>query len=222
MKASLDTNAIIHFYRANMQNILFDFFEDGVMIYEQIRNVELANHGKDVLSHIDEDIEEGKVELYTDEMLREASVFMVFKGNFEENRSLYGAGDLGEIYAISLAQTLGANSLVTNDTKRGGPYMSLLQFDDDIMPFTFSDILIIRYLCNGADAERTLSDFDSINEASNLNWSFKSQIEKFIRRFFSDPYKSDERIWMEEIISKNKVNAEQKFITLRHLLRQKL
>lgn len=43
-------------------------------------------------------------------------------------------GDLGEVYAISLAQTLGAYSLVTNDTKQGGPYMSLLQFEDDIMP----------------------------------------------------------------------------------------
>lgn len=35
MRASLDTNAVIHFYRANLQSILFEFFEDGVFIYEQ-------------------------------------------------------------------------------------------------------------------------------------------------------------------------------------------
>ena len=45
MRASLDTNVVIHFYRANLQDILFDFFDEGVFIYEQIRNIELAHHG---------------------------------------------------------------------------------------------------------------------------------------------------------------------------------
>lgn len=40
MRASLDTNVIIHFYKANRQNILFDFFDEGVFIYEQIRIIE--------------------------------------------------------------------------------------------------------------------------------------------------------------------------------------
>ncbi len=56
MKASLDTNVIIHLYRANLQNILFDFFKDGIFIYEQIRNVELKHHGQDILEMVDEDI----------------------------------------------------------------------------------------------------------------------------------------------------------------------
>ncbi len=34
MRASLDTNAIIHFYRAGLQDILFEFFDEGVFIYE--------------------------------------------------------------------------------------------------------------------------------------------------------------------------------------------
>jgi len=55
-RASLDTNAIIHFYRANLQHILFELFEDGVFIYEQIRNIELKNHGKEVLEKVDADI----------------------------------------------------------------------------------------------------------------------------------------------------------------------
>ncbi len=37
MKASLDTNVLIHLYSANKEDLLFDFFEDGVLIYEQIR-----------------------------------------------------------------------------------------------------------------------------------------------------------------------------------------
>ena len=65
MKASLDTNVIIHLYRAGLQGILFDIFKDGVFIYEQIRYVELENHGKDVIPDIDKDIDDGKIELYT-------------------------------------------------------------------------------------------------------------------------------------------------------------
>ena len=38
MRASLDTNVIIHFYKAGLQNILFEFFDEGVFIYEQIRD----------------------------------------------------------------------------------------------------------------------------------------------------------------------------------------
>ena len=64
MKASLDTNVIIHFYKADLQNILFDFFDEGVFIYEQIRDVELENHGQDILSKVDADIASGKIEKF--------------------------------------------------------------------------------------------------------------------------------------------------------------
>ena len=32
MRASLDTNVIIHFYKAGLENILFNFFDEGVFI----------------------------------------------------------------------------------------------------------------------------------------------------------------------------------------------
>lgn len=119
MRASLDTNVIIHFYKANLQNILFDFFDEGVFIYEQIRNVELENHGQDVISKVDSDIAAGRIEIYTNQKLKDLQVYKIFEHNVNENRNLYGSGDLGEVYAISLAQTLGAYSLVTDDTKQG-------------------------------------------------------------------------------------------------------
>ena len=59
MRASLDTNAIIHFYKAGRQDILFDFFDEGVFIYEQIRNIELNNHGQEILKAVDDDIRAG-------------------------------------------------------------------------------------------------------------------------------------------------------------------
>ena len=147
MRASLDTNVIIHFYKAGLENILFDFFDEGVFIYEQIRNIEL----------------------YTDQKLKDLQIYKIFEYNFSENRNLYGTGDLGEVYAISLAQTIGAYSLVTDDTKQGGPYMSLLQFEDEVMPFTFADVLILRYLVGNADENQTVNDFNMINNSSSLN-----------------------------------------------------
>ena len=105
MKASLDTNVIIHFYRANLQEILFKFFGDGLIIYEQIRMVELERHAKERLSSIDADIRNGRIELYTDLKLKEQAVYRMFQVHVKENRMLYGTGDLGEVYAISLAKS---------------------------------------------------------------------------------------------------------------------
>lgn len=218
MRASLDTNVIIHFYKAGLQNILFQFFDDGVFIYEQIRDVELENHGQDVLDQVDADITAGRIELYTNQTLRELQVYKIFERNVNENKNLYGTGDLGEVYAISLAQTLGAYSLVTDDTKQGGPYMSLLQFEDDIMPFTFADVLILRYLIGTVDENQTVKDFHSINLSSNLNWSFKRQVTKFVKRFFKEPYRNEDIIWIKRLASDNHVNIKMKLAALCKLL----
>jgi len=80
--------------RAGLQGILFDIFTDGVFIYEQIRNVELENHGKDIIPDVDKDIADGKIELYTSAKLKEQGVFKVFEYNVKDNRLLYNPGDM--------------------------------------------------------------------------------------------------------------------------------
>ncbi len=218
MRASLDTNVIIHLYMADLQGILFDFFDEGVFIYEQIRNIELENHGQDVLDKVDADIAAGKIEIYTDQKLKEQAVYKIFERNVNENRNLYTAGDLGEVYAISLAQTVGAYSLVTDDTKQGGPYMSLLQFEDDIMPFTFADVLILRYLIGLADENQTVNDFNTINSASDLKWTFRSQVSKFIKRFFKDPYRQEDTRWIQKLAGDYGVMIKSKLASLSKLI----
>ena len=138
-------------------------------------------------------------------------VYKIFENNVNENRLLYGTGDLGEVYAISLAQTIGAYSLVTDDIKQGGPYMSLLQLEYDVMPFTFADILILRYLLGVVDEFQTLNDFDKINSASDLRWSLKSQIVKFIKRFLKDPYKEEDKEWIQKLLNNKNIKVKKKF-----------
>lgn len=218
MRASLDTNVIIHLYQANKQSILFDVFKDGVFIYEQIRYVELEHHGQAVIKMVDSDIEDGRIELYTDAKLKEQGAYKIFEFNVKDNRLLYGTGDLGEVYAISLAQTIGAYSLVTDDTKQGGPYMSLIQLNYDVKPFNFADILILRYLLGIADEHHTIEDFNIINDVSNLNWSLKSQIVKFIKRFLNDPYKNEEKEWFEKWSRENQIDVMDKLRALRNAM----
>ena len=218
MRASLDTNVVIHLYKAGLQSVLFDVFDEGVFIYEQIRSVELENHGQDVLEDVDADIASGKIEIYTDKKLKDLAVYKIFENNFKENRLLYGIGDLGEVYAISLAQTIGAYSLVTDDIKQGGPYMSLLQFEDDVMPFTFADVLILRYLMGITDASQTVRDFDAVNKVADLDWAFRSQLSRFIRRFLKDPYREEDIAWIRQLEKKYGIKLEEKLRTLGKLL----
>ena len=218
MRASLDTNVIIHFYRAQRQEVLFEVFDEGVFIYEQIRYIELEHHAKDLLEKIDLDILSGKIELYTDQKLKELAVLNLFEINVVENRNLYGSGDLGEVYAISLAQTLGVFSLVTDDTKQGGPYMSLLQFDDSVMPFNFSDVLILRYLLGLADEYQTVSDFNLINDISNLNWRFRTQVAKFVKRFYQDSYRVEDTRWIKKLAADHNIRVKNKLTVLNRLI----
>ncbi len=217
MRASLDTNVIIHLYRAGLQRVLFDIF-DEVFIYEQIRNIELSHHGQDILNKIDTDIAVGKIALYTDQKLKDQAVFSIFKDHVKTNRILYQSGDLGEVYAISLAQTLGAYSIVTDDTKQGGPYMSLLQFEDDVMPFTFADVLILRYLFNYSDEYQTVEYFNLINKTSELNWSLHIHLSKFIKRFFKDSYRKEDNIWIRERAKYYGISVKEKLAALRKIL----
>ena len=215
MKASLDTNVIIHFYRAGRQSVLFEFFDEGIFIYEQIRNVELEHHGKDILDIVDSDIALGKIEVYTDQRLKELEVYRMFENNVNINRNLYGSGDLGEVFAISLAQTLGAYSLVTDDTKQGGLYMSLLQFDDEVMPFSFVDVLILRFIAGLADERQTIHDFDLINETSRMNWTFSSHLARFIRRFFRNPYREEDTKWIQQFAKDYNISIKSKLTELK-------
>ncbi|HKL79913.1 MAG TPA: PIN domain-containing protein [Mobilitalea sp.] len=219
MRASLDTNVIIHLYRAGQKTILFDRFIEGIYIYEQIRYVEMENHGQDILQELDQDIADGKIQLITRDFLRGQAVLRMFNEYVEENRILYNPGDMGEVYAIALAQTLGAYSLVTDDVKDRGPYDSLLRLNyNDVMPLNFSDVLLLNYLEGILNAGRTVATFNKINERSDLKWGLESQLKKFIRRYWSNPYQETDKEWMADFCITRNIKAKEKFIELRKWL----
>lgn len=71
------------------------------------------------------------------------------------------------------------------------------------MPFTFADVLILRYLLGTVDENQTVTDFNSINSSLDLNWSFKSQVTKFIKRFYKNPYRNEDTIRINKLAIEN-------------------
>ncbi len=82
------------------------------------------------------------------------------------------------------------------------------------MPFTFADVLILRYLVGMADENGTLEAFNTINDASNLNWAFRSHLRRFIKRFWDEPYKKEDAEWIRKLADEKNINIKDKMTAL--------
>ena len=96
--------------------------------------------------------------------------------------------------------------------------MSLLQFDDSVMPFNFSDVLILRYLLGLADEYQTVKDFNLINDISNLNWRFRTQVAKFVKRFYQDSYRVEDTRWIKKLAADHNIRVKNKLTVLNRLI----
>ena len=79
-------------------------------------------------------------------------------------------------------------------------------------------ILILRYLVGDVDEKQTVTDYNLINNSSNLNWSFKSQVSKFIKRFLKDPYRSEDTEWIRNLAVTKGFSIKDKLTVLSKLL----
>ena len=189
MDASLDTNVIMHLYKANLQDVLFNRFEK-LKVYEFIRNQELKKHAEpEVIDLFDEDVESGQVELITDTYLKEIGMYNVFQAHVRDLRILYGCGDLGEVYAISMAKTLGCISLVTDDLKEYGPHYTLMRIEDsEVIPFAFYELLFLDFMEQRLTGAEVLEHFNKVCDLSGMKMNCASKLKAFMRRFWIDPY----------------------------------
>ena len=179
-------------------------------MYEFIRIQELNKHADPAILEIfDKDVESGKIELVTDAYLREIWMFNIFVSHVKETRILFEGSDLGEVYAISMAKTLGCISLVTDDIKERGPHYTLMRIpDSDVMPFAFYELLFLDYLEERLTEQELLDYFNRICDLSKLKMDSKSKLKSFIKRFWSDPYTESEKEWMKSFCEENGINAK--------------
>jgi len=211
MEASLDTNVIIHLYKANFQTILFSRFEK-LQVYEFIRYHEMENHATPkIMGQFDKDVADGKIELITDDYLKSIGMYNVFQYHVKDTRILFEGGDLGEVYAIAMAKTLGCISLITDDIKERGPHYTLMRIpDSDVMPLAFYEILFLDYLESGITEEELLSRFNIISDLSDLRMNCFSKLKAFIRRFWTDPYSESEKEWMRSFGADKNINMKER------------
>lgn len=221
MEASLDTNVIIHLYEADCQSLLFNRFRT-CYVHEFIRNQELNRHAnKKILSNFDGDLASGKIKIYGDAELRMIGMQPVFLQHIKDQKILYEGSDLGEVYAISLARTLGCMCLVTDDIKERGPHYTLMRTpDSDVIPFAFYEILFLDYLQERMSANDCITTFGSICASAGLLFEAKSKLSFFIKRFWKDPYTNSEKIWMENFCLANEISYKEKLQELQLFITQ--
>ena len=216
MKASLDTNVILHLYRADKQNVLFDFFKEDIYIDEFIYTVELKNHGADIKEKLDQDINSGKIQVVTEEKLRELGIHSLYDEYLQEETILYSSADRGEACAIALARVLGAVSVVTDDTKPCGPHHTLMSLpDSDIIPFAYYELVFMLYLLDIYSTEETIKTLETIHKHSpDFNFDLIPKIKMFIKRTLISPYSERDKMWFDSFATEHNFNIKSKLKVL--------
>lgn len=185
MIASLDTNVIIHLYKANLQSALFNRFKK-LKVYEFIRTHEMQNHaGQDIIDQFDIDVEAGKIEIITEKNLRSIGMFQVFLQHVKDLRILFNGGDLGEVFAIAMAKTLGCICIVTDDIKERRPHYTLMRIpDSEVIPLAFFEVLFLDFLEGRMEENELTEAFAAVCDLSGLVWDMKSKLNSCEKRKF--------------------------------------
>lgn len=220
MKASLDTNIILHLYRANRQSLLFEMFDEEIYIDEFIYSIELQNHGKDILPILEQDIASKKITVIDGTLLKSLGIWNLYKDNLEEEKTFYPSSDMGEIHAIALARTMGAVSVVTDDTKYRGPHYYLMRIEGYAnMPLAFYEILVLLYLKGNYSVQQVIEIFNAVIEWNpELPYNLRSIIEGFVRRFIATPYTERDKNWFVKFCTTENISYKKKLKQLKDAL----
>ena len=126
-------------------------------------------------------------------------ILQLYNQYLNEEQQLYFLSDMGEVHTIALARSIGAISVVTDDTKDHGPHYALMRIpDSNIIPLTFYEVLILLYLKGVYTSSQTIDIFNNIlNKAPELPYDLKSKIKTFIKRFVKEPYTDRDFIWFK-------------------------
>jgi predicted nucleic acid-binding protein len=148
MNASLDTDIIIHLYRAGNKELLYSLF-DGLYVYEYLVEQELKNNARDVYLEFRKDIEDGLANAVISTDLQKRHVKVLFDKYVQDSQYLF---DRGEMYAVALARAMGIEVLLSDDTEESDAVSKLFDY-----PMNFRGRMertIRRFGNNGTERDR--------------------------------------------------------------------
>lgn len=182
-------------------------------MYDFIIETELENHGSPAtIAAVKEDISSGKIMLVTKLDLLEKGVWSLFEESVRENRLIYDPGDLGEIYAIALATTLGLMILVTDDIKEYGPHYSLMHdVYTEVIPLAFYELFFLNFIEGKISAMEYIQFFEKVNSRLGRPLSMRRCINRFDTRFWDNPISDREKKWFSDWCLQVGVRYEDKY-----------
>lgn len=219
MKASIDTDIVIHLYLSDRKGLFFNIF-DELYMHEFLYEKELKRKSSFAYEKFSTDVAEGKIIIIRNKDLVEMGV----KGLFEDyKRDFEYLFDSGELYAVSLAKAMGLFAFVSDDTKEFGPHETLLrELIEDVIPFAFYELLFLRYLTGEFSAEEIHQEFDEITSKSmeQRPMKFRNRMLRTVRRFSSKNGTQRDYDWINSYCKKRKIHYKTKMIELRDYISQ--
>lgn len=205
MDVSVDTNIIIHLYNAYSKELLLSSF-DKVYAYEYIIDTELSGNDKVVYDQVEKDIKEGKIIKVTNGELIDMGIKELFDEQYRDFMILF-AGDRGEAYAVALASVIGIEAFVSDDTKVGGPHETLVkELIDDVVPFTFYELLFLKYLKTEISCDEFKIEFEKITVTMSKPMDFKPRINKVLRRYHKERSTDRDYFWLQDFCEEYNVD----------------
>lgn len=214
ISASVDTNVFIHLYKSYSEDLLFNVFEK-IYVHEYIIETELKKNALDVYEKVKLQIKNGKIIMFHNKDIVAQGLIEIFNDNYQHYLTLF-ARDRGEAYAIALATALGIPSFVSDDIKNGGPHETLVkEYIEDVLPFTFYELLFLQYLKDSISAEEFKAKFNNIAKTMAIPMKFNSKIKATIGRFLSRRATSRDKEFLREFSKVNNIDIRNKIDELR-------
>lgn len=213
MDVSVDTNILIHLYNAYSKDLLLSSF-DRVYAYEYIIDTELRGNDSDVFAQVEEDVKGGRIIKITNGELVDKGIKELFDEHYRDFKILF-ADDRGEAYAVALASVIGIEAFVSDDTKDGGPHETLVkELIDDVVPFTFYELLFLKYLKSEINCEEFKTEFDKISATMSNPMEFKSRINRVLRRYHKDRSSDRDYYWLQDFCEEHSVDLRSRLVEL--------
>lgn len=213
MDVSVDTNILIHLYNAYSKELLLSSF-DKVYAHEYIIDAELSGNDKNVHTQVEEDIKDGRIIKVTNGILVNKGIKELFDEHYRDFKILF-AGDWGEAYGVALASVIGIGAFVSDDTKDGGPHETLVkELIDGVVPFTFYELLFLKYLKSEINCDEFKVEFDRISVTMSKPMEFKSRIKRVLRRYHKDRSSDRDFYWLQDFCDDYEVKLRSRLVEL--------